>query len=83
MGILLTPATRSEVMGKTRANRRLYIEILKGMTPEQRLRKSFELTAMARQVLRAGLKHRNPELTTLDLDTLVRERVLHWHNRNS
>ena len=33
-------------MGKTPGNRRLYIAILRGMTPEQRLRKAFELTGM-------------------------------------
>ena len=46
---------------KSRPNRRLYLETLRRMTPEQRLLKAFELTESSREILRAGLRQCLPE----------------------
>jgi hypothetical protein len=70
-------------MGKTLTNRRLYIDILRGMTPEQRLLKSYELTYMTRELLRAGLRRLHPELSSDELQALLCDRLLHWHNKTS
>jgi len=70
-------------MAKARANRRLYIEILRGMTPEQRLRKAFELTDMVQELARAGLKRRHRGLDASSLAELTRERLMRWHSRSS
>jgi hypothetical protein len=70
-------------MGKTRANRRLYIEILRGMTPERRLRKAFELGEMARELFRAGMKRRYPDRGSDELEAMTRERLIRWHSKIS
>jgi hypothetical protein len=52
------------------------------MTPEQRLRKAFELGAMARALFEHGLRRRFPELGSSALASLVRTRLDRCHNRN-
>jgi hypothetical protein len=68
-------------MGKLHANRQLYIEILRSMTPEQRLRKAFELTAMARELARAGVSRQHPDLDPDVIDRLTRDRIMAWHSK--
>ncbi len=59
---------------KPRPNQERYLEILRSMTPEQRLRKAWELTETTRMLFRAGLRHRFPQLTEEELHKLyVRE----------
>lgn len=60
---------------KAQPNRRIYIETLRRMTPEQRLAKAFELSDMTREALRAGLAARNPDATPEDLTAMVIERL--------
>ena len=52
------------------------------MTPEQRLRKAFELGDMARAMFKHGLRRRFPRLEDTALDALARERLDRCHNRN-
>ena len=47
---------------KPEPNRRIYIEILRKMTPEQRIMKAMELTDMAKMLLWEGLKTRYPDM---------------------
>lgn len=70
-------------MGKTDQNRRLYIEILRRMTPEQRLRKAMELTRDVRELSRAGIRSRNPDLSPAEVDRLGVEQMFRWHNKTS
>jgi hypothetical protein len=70
-------------MGKSNQNRSLYIEILRRMTPEARLRKALDLTRTARELSRAGIQTRNPQLTAAEVDRLAVERLLRWHSRIS
>jgi hypothetical protein len=67
---------------KLRPNHKLYIEVLRRMTPEQRLRKSFELTKFARQIFIAGLRQRHPDLPEAEFRQLVLEHLRRCHNRN-
>jgi len=67
---------------KKRPNHRIYLEVLSRMTPEQKLLKVFELTKMARQLFRLGLRERSPELSEDELHRLSLERLAKYHNRN-
>ena len=67
---------------KTRPNHRLYIEILRRMTPEQRLAKAFELSALAKQAFIDGLRKRFPDLSEVEFKKLLLERLEKCHNRN-
>ncbi len=69
-------------MIKLRPNHGRYLEILRGMTPEQRLRKAFELSQMGRELFRQGLRRRHPELASEDFEALLRKRLSLCHNRN-
>lgn len=49
--------------GKPRPNHRIYLEILRRMTPEQRLLKAFELSEMAKGLFLTGLRQGEPRST--------------------
>lgn len=67
---------------KPRPNRRLYLQILRRMTPEERLLKAFELSATARQAFEEGLRQRFPDLPEEEFQVLLRERLDKCHNQN-
>lgn len=67
---------------KQRPHHALYLSILRGMTPEQRLAKAFELGEMGRELLRAGIRRRNPESPEEVVRALELEEVARCHNRN-
>ena len=66
---------------KARQNHRLYVQILRRMTPEQRLRKAFELNEFGKELFRQGLRRRHPGLTVDELNALQRKLEDRWHNR--
>lgn len=67
---------------KPRPNDARYLEILRSMTPEQKLHKVFELTAMARKLFRLGLVQRFPELSEEEIQDLYLKRLAECHNQN-
>jgi hypothetical protein len=67
---------------KKRPNHRLYLQILRRMTPEERLLKMFELSEFSRQLFIQGLRQRFPDLTEEEFQKLLRERLDKCHNRN-
>lgn len=67
---------------KPRPNHRLYLQILRRMTPEERLKKALELSEFSRQLFIEGLRHRFPELSEAELLSLARARLEKCHNRN-
>ena len=67
---------------KPRPNHKRYLKVLRRMTPEQRLRKAFELTETARYLFRTGLRQRFPDLTPEEFHQLYLERLAKCHNRN-
>jgi hypothetical protein len=67
---------------KPRPNRNLYIQVLRSMSPEQRLLKAFELGETARRLLWDGLRDRHPAMPEEDLRKLYLERLASCHNRN-
>jgi hypothetical protein len=60
---------------KPSLNRQRYIEVLRAMTPEQRLAKAFELSRFVRDLFREGLKKRCSELNEAKLHELYLARV--------
>ena len=70
------------VSAKPRPNHRLYLSVLKRMTPEQRLLKAFELSRFAKELFRTGLRHSFPELGEDAFHRLFLERIEKCHNRN-
>jgi hypothetical protein len=67
---------------KPRPNRDLYIQVLRSMSPEQRLRKAFELSAFVNELFRQGLRKCFPHLSEPELHALYLRRLDLCHNRN-
>jgi hypothetical protein len=67
---------------KARPNHRRYLEILRRMTPEQRLLKAFELSAFARALFVEGLRKRFPDATEAEFKAILLTRLAKCHNRN-
>jgi hypothetical protein len=67
---------------KPRPNHRLYIEILRRMTPEERLTEALELSEFSKQLFIARLQHRFLYLPEEELKTLIKARLERCHNRN-
>jgi Rv0078B-related antitoxin len=67
---------------KPRPNHRRYLEILRGMTVEQKLQKVVELSEIGNSLFRAGLRKRFPDATEEELHRIYLERLEKCHNRN-
>ena len=67
---------------KPRPNHARYIQVLRRMTPEQRLRKAFELGDFAKQLFLEGLRQRFGHLPKHEFHRLYLERLAKCHNRN-
>lgn len=68
---------------KPRPNHAVYLRTLRRMSPEARLRKAFELSALARALFRAGMSRRFGHLGAAERDDLVRARLRRCHSRSS
>jgi hypothetical protein len=67
---------------KPRPNHQAYLQILRAMTPEQKLAKVFELSELANSLFREGLRVRFPDATPEQLHQIYLERLSKCHNRN-
>lgn len=67
---------------KERPNRKIYIRVLRQMTPEQRLLKAFELSEFTKQLFIHGLRKRHPNLSEEELKKIILKRSNKCHNRN-
>lgn len=67
---------------KPHPNHDRYLQTLRALTPEQRLQKAFEMSAFARELFRAGLRRRFPQLPEDEFQELLLERLNLCHNRN-
>lgn len=67
---------------KTRPNHKIYIQILRQMSPENRLLKAFELSELSKQLFIHGLRKRFPNLKDKEFNNLVAVRLEKCHNRN-
>jgi len=66
---------------KERPNHKQYIEILRRMTPEQRLMKAFELSKFSKKLFIHGLRKRFPDLSEEEFHKLYMERLEKCYNR--
>jgi hypothetical protein len=67
---------------KKRPNHKIYIQVLRQMSPEKRLKKAFELYEFAKQLFVYGLHKRFPDLPDEEFKKLLLERLEKCHNRN-
>jgi hypothetical protein len=67
---------------KPRPNHRLYLQILRRMTPEERLMKAFELSEFSRELFFHGLKRRFPNRSDEEIREIYLERLKKCHNWN-
>ncbi|HEY2726655.1 MAG TPA: hypothetical protein VGI61_05750 [Parafilimonas sp.] len=67
---------------KSRPNHSIYLQTLLSMSPEQRLQKAFELSALTKELFLHGLKKRFPAKTDAEIKEIYLERIEQCHNRN-
>ncbi len=67
---------------KPRPNHRRYLEVLRAMTPQQRLAKAFELSELSKRLFRQGLREKFPDLNEADFQRLYLKRLAKCHNQN-
>ena len=67
---------------KKNPNHKIYLNVLRKMTPEQRLLKAFELSEFSKKLFIHGLRKRFPDLSEEEFKTLLLKRLEKCHNRN-
>jgi hypothetical protein len=68
---------------KPRPNDGKYLEVLRRLGPEGRLRKALELTETARQLVLAGIRAGHPELPESSIRRLYLSRLAECHKQTS
>jgi hypothetical protein len=63
-------------------NHKIYLQTLQRMTPEQRLEKTFELSALTKKLFLHGLRKRFSNKTEAEIQAIYLERIAKCHNRN-
>ncbi len=66
---------------KPRPNHRIYIKILRKMSPEQRLKKAIELSKLARQLSLHGFRKCFPYRSEEEIKKLFLEYMQRWWDR--
>jgi hypothetical protein len=69
-------------MNPSNAAEAVYLRVLRGLTPEQRLRKAFELSDFSRALFREGLRMRFPDASAEALAQLERDHIDRCRNNN-
>ncbi|RKX76896.1 MAG: hypothetical protein DRP87_10620 [Spirochaetes bacterium] len=67
---------------KEHPNHKIYIQVLRQMSPEKRLIKAFELSEFTRQLFFHGLRKRYPDLSDEEFKKIQLSRLNKCHNRN-
>jgi hypothetical protein len=67
---------------KQQLNHRRYLEALAAMTPEQRLKKAFELSDMTRRLVMQGIRQRFPDATPEQLREVLLTVLERCRNNN-
>jgi hypothetical protein len=73
---------RNRVNHKPRPNRKRYLEVLRKMTPGQRLLKVFELSEFTKALFVQGLRRRFPDVSEEEFRKIFLARLAKCHNRN-
>jgi hypothetical protein len=67
---------------KLKPNHRVYIQLLRQMSPEVKLQQAFALSDFSRQLFWHGLRQRFPHLSEEEFKKLFLRRLEKCHNRN-
>ncbi|MEW6606175.1 MAG: hypothetical protein AB1414_01805 [bacterium] len=67
---------------KKHPNHKIYLQVLRQMSPEARLLKAFELSKFAKQLFIHGLHKRFPNLGDEEFKKILLERLDKCHNKN-
>ena len=67
---------------KPRPNHARYLQILRSMSDEERLRKAFEMSAFKKSLFKKGLREAFPDLSEGEFHGLYMDRLAKCHNRN-
>jgi hypothetical protein len=67
---------------KSNANRQRYLQVLRRMTPGQRLAKAMELSELGKRLLIHSLRRRFPDADEQQIRALYLGRIARCHNRN-
>lgn len=67
---------------KKSPNHKIYIQVLRKMSPEARLLKAFELSEFSKQLFIHGLHKRFPNLSGEEFKKYLLKRLDKCHNRN-
>ncbi len=67
---------------KARPNHKLYIETLRRMSPDARLRKAFELSAFTKAIFIQGIRRRFADRSEDEIREIILARLNKCHNRN-
>ncbi|MCG8586020.1 MAG: hypothetical protein MI757_15030 [Pirellulales bacterium] len=66
---------------KPRPNDRRYVGVLRRMSPEARLRKAMDLSALTKALFREGLRRRFPESSPEELHDIYLDRLKKCHKQ--
>ena len=64
------------------SDRRRYLDVLRRMTPSQRLAKAMELSDLGKRLFLHGLRRRFPHADERQLHEIYLDRLSRCHNRN-
>ena len=67
---------------KTYPNKQKYHQILKAMSPEEKVIKVFELSELSNEAFKTGLRNRYKEMSDEEFHQLYLERRSKCHNQN-
>jgi hypothetical protein len=67
---------------KQNQNHSIYIKALRALTPEQRLKRAFDLSDFTKKLFISGLRKRWPDLGKEEFKQKLFERLEKCHNRN-
>ena len=67
---------------KPHPNHQIYLQTLAKMSPEQRLQKAFQLSAMAKELFLSGLRKRFPQSSEEEIKKIYLQRIEKCYNRN-
>jgi hypothetical protein len=67
---------------KPKPNRQRYLDVLRRMTPEERLAKAMELSELGKELFLSGLRQRFPAMSETEIRALYLRRMTRCHNRN-
>ena len=67
---------------KERPNHHIYLAALKKMSPEDKLKKVFELSQLGRDLFLTGIQNRYPDLPEEEVRKIYLKRIEKCYNRN-